>query len=400
MHYRFALLSHILPPSPSGQAVMLYRILSGFAPEEYYLISREKYEPRDASKSFLAASYHTLSLPRLIFWLNKRSLGFLWDILTVILSVFFRAREIIKIMRFKPADVLVACSGDVVDIPAGFIASSILGIPFVVYAFDDYVHEWTGSYGLSAHILGPFVFRRCDGVIGTNEFICAEYRQRYGVECALVRNPGDQETFEKSVYSNWPFEEGKITIMYTGAIYHANYECFQNLICAITDLQDPRVELHIFTSQTGEQIMEQGIGGEHVSIHSHVSYTDILKYQRTADILFLPLAFNTQINEVIRTSAPGKLAEYLASGRPVLAHVPANSFVAHYLKKNQCGLVASENDPASLKTHVLQLIRDEDFRSVITYNARQRARLDFHPQLAREAFADFLLHISTHRNHK
>jgi glycosyltransferase involved in cell wall biosynthesis len=109
-----------------------------------------------------------------------------------------------------------------------------------------------------------------------------------------------------------------------------------------------------------------------------------------SDILFLPLEFETPIPELIRTSAPGKLGEYLASGRPVLAHVPANSFVAHYLGKNQCGQVASENDPASLKNHMLKLINDERYCREMTHRARQMAKLDFDPQIASEKLVDFL----------
>jgi len=387
---KFVLLSHVLPPSPSGQSVMLYRILSGFGLDEYYLISREKYEQQNNAQSFLPANYYALHPSKYLFLFNKHGFGFVWDITTIILSIFSRAREILKIMRYNPVDVLVACSGDIIDIPTGFIVSSILGIPFIAYIFDDYVYQWTGSYRLFARSVAPFIFKRCEGVVGPNEFICDEYRQRYNVECTLVRNPCNQEELEKPVYPRWPSEEGKITITYTGAIYHANYDCFQNLICVLDFLQDPRLELHIFTSQAAEQLIHQGICGERVHIHSHVPYNEVLEYQRKADILFLPLAFETPISEVIRTSAPGKLAEYLASGRPILAHVPANSFVAHYLKKNQCGLVASENDLASLKGHILKLINDEGFRRVITHNARQRAQFDFHPQVAHERFAEFL----------
>ena len=39
-----AIVSHVLPPSPSGQAVVLYRLLEGMPPDRYCLISRERYE--------------------------------------------------------------------------------------------------------------------------------------------------------------------------------------------------------------------------------------------------------------------------------------------------------------------------------------------------------------------
>jgi glycosyltransferase involved in cell wall biosynthesis len=387
---KFAVLSHILPPSPSGQAVMLYRMLSGFAPDDYYLISREKYERQEGDSHFLAANYYVVPPFKYLFLLDKYGRGIVRDIPTIIFSILSRYREIVKLIRQQPVDVLVGCSGDIADIPAGFLASVRLGIPFIAYLFDDYVYQWMGTYRLFARIMAPFIFTHCAGVIGPNEFVCDEYKRRYGVKCALVRNPGDRKELEKPVHPCWPATEGKIKITYTGAVYHANYDCFQNLVRALDGLREPPIELHIFTSQTEEQLAAQGISGERVYIHSHVPYREILKHQRKADILFLPLAFETPINEVIRTSAPGKLAEYLASGRPVLAHVPADSFVAYYLTKHQCGILASKNDVADLQEHIRKLVHDEDLRRVITRNARQRAQLDFDPQIVRERFAVFL----------
>ncbi len=387
---KFALLSHVLPPAPSGQAVMLYRILSGFPPEKYYLISREAYQKSSRDGHFLAAKYYALNPPKHLYLFNKFGFSLLRDIPIILLSIISRAWQVLKIMHQDPVDVLVACSGDVADVPAGWIASSVLRVPLIVYLFDDYVYQWTGFYRLFARVLSHFIFRGNVSVIGPNEFICEEYRCRYGVRAALVRNPGDPQELEKPTYSCWPAESGKYKVIYTGAIYHANYDCFRNLVRALDTLQEPRVELHIFTSQTEEQLAAQGISGERVYVHSHVPYSEILEHQRKADILFLPLAFETPISEVIRTSAPGKLAEYLASGRPILAHVPADSFVAYYLEKHQCGILASKNDVADLQEHILKLVNNEDVRRVVTQNACQRARLDFDPQIARERFATFL----------
>jgi len=375
---------------------MLYRILSGFAPEEYYLMSREKYHKRSKDDHFLSTKYYDLKPLKHLYLFNKFGFGLFRDIPVLLFSTLSRARQILRIMRHDPADVLVACSGDISDVPAGWIASTILRVPFIVYLFDDYVYQWTGFYRLFARAVSCFTFRGNVGVIGPNEFICEEYRHRYGVEAALVRNPCDEHELRTTEHYRWPAEAGKFKIIYTGAIYHANYGCFRNLIHALGMIQEARIELHIFTSQTAEQLTTQGIQGLGVYIHSHIPYTEILEHQRKADILFLPLAFDSPIDEVICTSAPGKLAEYLASGRPVLAHVPANSFVAFYLNQHQCGFVASRNDSADLRQHILNVIKDEDLRRQITRNARQRAQSDFDPAVARKSLAAFLS-ASLHR---
>ena len=111
-------------------------------------------------------------------------------------------------------------------------------------------------------------------------------------------------------------QKSNIKIIYTGDVYLANFGCFRNLIQAMKLLEEYPLELHIFTTRLPEQLKNEGIESDKTFIHPHLPYDEILEQQRMSDILFLPLAFETPIPEIIRTSAPGKLGEYLASGRP------------------------------------------------------------------------------------
>lgn len=372
---------------------MLYRILAGLRGDEYYLIHSEASPQSGQEAKDLRLPTRSYSLPPepTIRRPNRFGLWRVRSLINLFLQIYVRTKNLVDILRQEPStQAVIACSGNLADIPAGFLASRMSKLPFYAYIFDDYVFQWVGGYRAFARLIARVVFKRSAGIIGPNEFICAEYQKRYGVPCTLVRNPGEASQLNRIASFPWPSEPAKVKIVYTGAVYHANYDCFQNLIKVLHDLHDPQVELHIFTFQTASELEQQGIHGEKVIVHSHLPYPEVTEHQLRADILFLPLAFETPIAEVIRTSAPGKLAEYLASGRPVLAHVPANSFVAHYFEKHQCGLVASENDPVLLKSHLLRLIEDKALRDVITRNACQRAQLDFDPQTARERLIDFL----------
>jgi glycosyltransferase involved in cell wall biosynthesis len=395
---RFALLSHILPPSPSGQAVVLHRILSEVSPDSYYLISREFYPQttHDIDDPLrLEAPYYTLSPEPQVYHPYRYGLWRIRNLINIFLSILWRTVNILKIVRNNPIEILIACTGDIANIPAGFLASRIKGFAFIAYIFDDYVYQWTGGYRQVAEMISPFIFKRSRGIIGPNEFICDEYEQRYRVKSTLVRNPCARDELTKIVYTRWPAEYGKIKVIYTGAVYHANFDCFRNLIRAMDTLIEYNLELHIFTAQTPEELSIQQVEGEHVFIHSHVPYSQILEQQRKADILFLPLAFESPIPEVIRTSAPGKLGEYLASGRPILAHVPADSFVAYYLGRYGCGWIAGQNDPSKLAMEIKRLVANPEARIEIIQNAHRQASLDFSPEIARNLFMEYLKDTSS-----
>jgi glycosyltransferase involved in cell wall biosynthesis len=398
---KFALLSHILPPSPSGQAVMLYRILSGIKKDTYYLINtRDGLVPaKNLDDQFrLQGQYFYLPPEPTINHAYLFGLSWILKIINIFIRLYVRTRNILDILCHEPnTSAIIVCTGDFVDLPAGFMAARIGGIPFYAYIFDDYLYQFIGSERWLVKLIAPFIFKHSAGIIGPNEFICQEYQRRYGVTAALVRNPCDRTDLEKEPYIQTYAPKNRIKIIYTGAVYLANYGCFRNLIQAMKSLPEYPLELHIFTTQTPEQLASEGIQSEKTFVYSHLPYSEVLEQQRGADILFLPLAFESPIPEIIRTSAPGKLGEYLASGIPMLAHVPANSFVAYYLEKYQCGLVAGENDSASLKEHILKLVNDEGFCHKTTQHARQRAKLDFDPQVAGEKLVEFLS-MSVHKN--
>lgn len=397
---KFALISHILPPSPSGQAVMLYRILSCISAADYYLIhtkTRTTSSRNEAdNQNRLPGTYYFLPSEPMLKTSYPFGISWILKVINVLVRLYVRTKNLLGIVRKEPdTQAILVCTGEIVDIPAGYIVSRICKLPFYAYIFDDYLHKFTGSERWLARFTAPFIFKRSAGIIGPNEFICREYERRHGVKTTLVRNPCDKAELE---YEPQPLQSGpknRIQILYTGDVYLANYGCFRNLIQAMDLLPEYPLELHIFTIRSPEQLKNEGIASARTFIHAHLPYNEILERQRTSDILFLPLAFDSPFPELIRTSAPGKLGEYLASGRPVLAHVPADSFVAYYLEKNECGLVANRNDPDCLKEQILKLISNEELCQTITQRARQRAKLDFDPQVAAERLLQLLkMHTS------
>ena len=392
---RFAFISHIFPPSPSGQAVALYRILRGFDPNLYYLInSNMNSAPIEyGDDSFqLAAKYYYLSPEPKLKRPNRFCLSIIRNTINIFFQIFSRTKNIVKIIHREPGTrAVIACTGDIVDIPAGFLASKITKLPFFVYLFDDYVYQWCGVQRSFAKQMASIIFHHSAGVIGPNEYICEEYQNRYGISTTLVRNPFGADELSDQPDLQWPFKKEKIKIIYTGAIYHANYDCFCNLIQAMDDLPNLNLELHIYTSQAPDELETHGIKSNQIVFHAHVPYQEIVEQQLKADILFLPLAFESPIPEVIRTSAPGKMGEYLISGRPVLAHVPGNSFVANFFTNHKCGWLADQNNAGNLAAVIMQIITQPEQRRLLIQNARKIAALEFSPELAREQLVNRLL---------
>src|SRR5690349_7767203 len=64
-----------------------------------------------------------------------------------------------------------------------------------------------------------------------------------------------------------------------------------------------------------------------VKLLNRQSHDACLRAMKTANLLYLPLAFGKQSARISRYSLPTKLPEYLASGKAVLFHAPKESAV-------------------------------------------------------------------------
>ena len=144
-------------------------------------------------------------------------------------------------------------------------------------------------------------------------------------------------------------------MLYTGSVYAAQADALRNLMVAVSGLEG--FELVIHTAQTTQQLAEQGLEGPTLQVRPHLPHGESLVAQQAADILLLPLAFDSAIPSVIRSSAPAKAAEYLASGRPVLVHAPPGAYVCQ-LFGGGAGVVVDRPDPAALRAALLR-IRDD-----------------------------------------
>jgi glycosyltransferase involved in cell wall biosynthesis len=306
------------------------------------------------------------------------------------LQTIHRARQISRILRHEKPEAIVSCSGDPYDLPAGFLASRWTGIRFYAYLFDDYLHQWSNLLDRRfAEKWERILMEGGERVIVPNEFLAEAYADRYGIKPTVIHNPSEQLEIDSGPDESWPADPGKISIIYTGAIYHAHYNAFQNLLAAIRRMKEPEFRLHLYTSQSPLDLERQNIQGP-VDIHPHLPISRAAQIQQRADILFLPLAFDSPFPEIIRTAAPGKMGEYLSSGRPILVHAPLDSFVSWYFRKNACGFLVEQNDPTAL-VHALQhLVKEASLREALVRNALLCAKRDFGLRRARTEFLKVL----------
>ena len=392
---KLAVVSEALPPGWSGNAVLIGRLLGGFDPAEYCLLRSDQgtYDYHDGRA--LPGACYQLPRPWCIPRGTRYGLRIPRGIVNALLGIASRSFHIQRIVKRERCDAILVFTGDFFDLPAAYLAGRRFRLPVYVYMCDDYsyrelwdpVRRW-----LSSHLERKIV-REARGVVCANEVLRDVLNDRHGVEPTVIHHPCDPSLYPAEVEpENGPTtapRNGELTIVYTGTVYEAQLDALQNLQISMSLIRGYRAVLHIYTGQPRSDLAKWGLRPP-FAYHEHRSADGIAAVQREADVLFLPLAFRSHYPEVIRTSAPMKFGEYLAAGRPILAHAPSDSFIARYCRQHDCALIVDTPDPAKLAQATKRLANDHELRRRLTVNARARALADFDLEAARSKFAELV----------
>lgn len=390
---KLALVSQVLPPGWSGQAMLIYRLVQDLLPDEYCLISR-LYDPTASQNGYtrrLPCRYYRLSSEEWIKRGNRFGLAKQRKKINMLAAIIRSGKQIARIVKDEKCDAIVACTGDVLDLPAAYLASHFTKVAFYPYIFDHYSYrEWFDPMAQSlARRLEPILLKGATDVIVPNEILRDEFRKKYGIESTVIHNACDLSEYEDLVPNREDSGEEQVRIVYTGDIYEAHYDAVQNLLTALESLSNLNINLHVYTARPQSELTERGIHGQ-IIYHEHEAMSAMPKIQQRADVLFLPMAFNSPYPDLVRTSATTKMGEYLAARRPILVHAPADSFVSWYCRQHECGLVVDQSAPAKLAEAIERLLSDSKLRQSLSERAWERAKVDFSISTAQSRFIELL----------
>ena len=371
-------------------------MLRDLDPNHYCLISTERHDankPGDGPSQMLPCRYYHLPSPFRFERGYRLGLRTLRESINIQVAVMTHQRRIADIVRREMCGAVVACTGDVTILPAGYLASRVAHVPFYAYLFDHYSYrEWDDPVkAFWARRFEPLIMKGAAGVIAPNEILHDDLRQRFGLEAAVIHNSFDISPYETRapLDANIGNTAHEVNIVYTGAVYEAHFGAFRNLMAAIRQLDHLRVNVHLYTNQPEETLQRENVRGP-IVLHQEQAMTEMPRVQMEADILFLPLAFDSPYPDLVRTSATTKLGEYLAARRPVLVHAPRDSFISWYFRQHECGVVVDEDDPARLAQGIELIISDAQLCQRLIANAYERARTDFDITASRAAFVELL----------
>jgi glycosyltransferase involved in cell wall biosynthesis len=262
---------------------------------------------------------------------------------------------------------------------AGMKLKAELGLPWVAELRDP----WADNDLLLGHLPARIrrrhfaaeaaMVRAADAVIMAHPLAAESLRQRYPRYAEKVHaitngyDPDDYADASSSAASR--DHDGLITIVHTGSCYGsygpgALFDALKEGWGAVADAV-PTIRMR-FIGGAGDAV-PPNIPGIEFEVLPRVSHAEAIRAQRDADLLL-----NVFDRSVGRIGISGKLFEYMAAQRPILAVIPADGSTASIVADCGAGWVADCDHPEQIVSTMANAVRRVSSPTYVSLLRRRR----------------------------
>lgn len=255
------------------------------------------------------------------------------------------------------------------DIALSF--AETLKVPIITYICDDYYFlkkSKTRLGVLQQELLKKKIrqlMSRTKLLITISEEMKGLYEKEFSVDSKVIMTGFNRELY--SIY--------KSNIEIKRFCYFGNVGLNRNQSLAdigrvldkINKERNTHYSLNIFTKTKSLEMNESFSQIDSICICEFVTGDKFKKEITNADCLIHVEAFNEEISDLVKCSISTKIADYLATGVPILAYGPKGIASIEHLKRNNSAYVA--NNAVTLKHVVEEIIENKEKRSHVSNNA-------------------------------
>ena len=188
------------------------------------------------------------------------------------------------------------------------------------------------------------VAKRADAIVAVSDAIADEMRELGAERVATIPNGCDFDDFDGLEYR--PGERFRIT--HTGSFFgHRDPKPF---LSALAETDGDVVVRFVGGLRAADREFAEGLGlGDRLEEIPHVPRRSALELQRDSEALLLLLP---EAGGRGRTVPSGKIFEYLAAERPILAAVPTDGVAADLVRRADAGVVVAPDDVPALRAAI------------------------------------------------
>ncbi len=248
---------------------------------------------------------------------------------------------------------------------AGAIAARRAGVPHVLWVLDLWEENTYPQFDrLVARHLERRLWRTAAAIVVHSEEAAEHYAAKHDVQCHVLRTPiRDPERLPAP-----SSRQAQTEILCAGSLYWAQEDAVRRLERTVARMR-PKLTLTILSDD--ETLTTEALEADRIEMG--VPEAHFRARLLEADMLFLGLSFNTAHPELIRTAAPARFPEYLATGVPLIVHAPPGSHVVRRAVELDAAEVVDRPTDEALKGAIQAVLNDPETAARRAARARTAA---------------------------
>jgi glycosyltransferase involved in cell wall biosynthesis len=276
---------------------------------------------------------------------------------------FFAA---LKLHRRERFEVIYSTAPPFTGHLVAYLVKKMTGLPWVADFRDPWARApWKSELmagtlrGRAAEFLEAKFIHAADRVILNTDWTSREFAEFYGAPMAkkftVIPNGFDPEDFSSEQFP--AHKNNKLVITHTGSLYRKRdpgdfFEALGKLL-ATGQIKPDEIELRFVGGIAPELYgsFQYAEALRHVvQVIPPVSHREALAFQAESDVLLI-------LQPGTSMSIPGKIFEYIAMRKKILALTPAGA-TADVVRRHDLGLVVEPDDANAIQAALLQLVKE------------------------------------------
>jgi glycosyltransferase involved in cell wall biosynthesis len=318
--------SEFPPCDVTAGNILIARLLKGYPAERLRVLAGSHFMKRFRDGQLDCAHIRFPQTSNVGRW----GLGRLKQLLEIgllpLLAVYCR-----RVIRRHGVEVVLSLGHNLYFVAAA-AAARLSHVPFVLVVHDDWLHfmQWNMWVpNRAARWCYQRVLRSATHIYAVSPAMQEALREEYGVE-SEVQLPASEAQPGNEDPAGAP---GRLQVVFAGTTTAATSASIDLLVKALRspNLSEVAWKLDLYGASP-EMLREFGWEDERIHAHGWAPQPELLAALRAADVLYLPYSFDASQARFVQTSFPSKLADYLASGKPVLLCAPPDAAVVPYAR--------------------------------------------------------------------
>jgi hypothetical protein len=369
-----------------GSALM-FRALEAYPPDRLRIV--ETGLPSATARRLPGVSYSWQPIGRQA-WLNTRVHGVYSAWLTQ--RAAGRAARIVRSMSGFDVEAVATVGHGFGWLAAAAIATR-LNVPLHLIVHDDWPRVSAITGGLRQWLDRRFgaVYRAATTRLCVSPFMAEAYERRYGI-AGSVMYPSRSEAcpvFEAKIAEPM-FGETPLTIGYGGNSGPEMMTCLEALAATLSGAHARLAVFGPFDAALQQRLLALSPS---ISFEGFVPYREMITGLRaTADVLFVPMTFAADARDNQIVSFPSKLADYTATGLPLLMWAPPYSSAIRWARaQGDVAEVVDQSSAALIGAAITRLRQDAHRRTQLAAGAIAAGQRCFDSARARASLSTALL---------